>query len=810
MKHKTHILLFLVFLLIRINPFFGQDRKPVVFYLQNLPYERIGTENDVTIVDSLSQNFHVIPVDCSTFPRTSPELEERLTLFHIESPAILSEYYSQNEIESLEIFYVPEGYMLETQIPVWSLKEHGAEGTIQRIMDTYNNEIVNKYGVTPVNNPDEMVDKQGKPIDYNMYMHIIYPSGFSQKKVPLIMNFGTLSPRQIGFNPIKPRLATIYRNIFPLGFLTTGYAWAHVDHCYNPLARDEVWGYFDRYSLEDWNGLSLVTAYVRYVKLKAEQFNLNKKIGVMGISKASYSAIRIANKNNAEGQEHFLFNNTANDKPQPWSGENSQVDVAWAAAGLGTMRVAKYVDFNTVPTITSAGFSDQYGQWPIYPEVVRRFSDLDINHLNFWMEDLGHDYPGMGVDLTTGENRYQLFKKYFDNFLKPSTIGSLKPLYIYPKINAQEVNNSGHSRILPHDGVLPTNMLGVSPYAPITIRFLSEINPLLVEQHVKIVHKTTGQAINGNWTAKTGNTVFEFEPEKKLVYEETYQIILSENLENVHGQKIEEEIVREFTVSIENENNNETNELKILPTNDTYQKVALGTTPYGSAETLRVRFSNFGDWRFDTYLKFTIPDINPDRIMSAKIKLASAGTIQGEPISLTIYKTTTNWTESTLISTNKPTINATALDQYLYTGNDLWSTFDVTSSLKADLHNNDSIVSFVIRAPAGNTEYVYYHSKEAVNEELHPYLEIEEIIDVTNRKPDRKEITLNVLSKDKKLHINGDGLKQVFIFDISGKLLLQNNLLENHNSIDISTFESGVYLVSINLKNTKKTIKIVL
>jgi len=784
--------------------------KPVVFYLQNLPQQRIGSLTDVEIMDSLQrQNFLVIPVDCSSFPRTSPELEERLVTFHKASPTLLATYATATEEADLDnIYYVPEGYMLHYKIPIWNILDHGTDGITAYIMDTWNKEIVQTFGVLPVTSPEQMYDKHGNPIDYNMYMDLVYPSGASDKDLPLVINFASNSPRQKPFNPTGKN-EVVYRNMFPFGFLTTGYAWATADHCYNPLARNDVWTYFDRYTLEDWNGLALVTAYVRYIKSHLEQYNLNGKIGVMGISKASYSAVRIANTKNAEGREHFLYGGVENTKPQPWPGVSSTVDVAYAAAGNGTRRVNTYVNEFTVPMITSAGAKDEYNHWDVYPEVVKRFNDLDLNHLAFWMEELGHTYPGLGTDLATGENRYKLFKAFFDNYLKSTSIDPLKVFYVYPKADAPEVDTNGLTRILPHDGILPTAMLGLKPYAPITVRFLSEINPEHFIQHVNVYHINSNAIIDGVWTAKTANTTFEFHPNVGLTKGERYKIVISPNLENVLGQKIATEFVREFLVSKDGEEVVETTNKILTPTDDSYTQVSLNTTPKGAENKLRIRYSQYGDWRFDSYLKFDISQLTHSNIKSAKVKLSSSTILQGDPITLSIYKTGTNWFESTLVSANKPAIVGSALDQVVFTGQDMWSVFDVTNTIKSELQNNQNIVSFVIRAASGNTEYVYYNSKEFENETLHPALVIEEIVESTNiQRHPIEDISVNVINK--KLYYEGSGNAQLNIFDVSGKLIVSKQMQNISNIVDLSQLVSGVYIVQVKATTNRKITKIVL
>lgn len=528
-----------------------RELRPVVFYLQNLPGERIGTLGDAAIINSLEeQDLLVIPVDCGSYPRSAPELEEELIKFHEQAPVLLSQYYSPREMKALEIYYVPEGFMLKRQIPVWNIIEHGADGSLERIMDTYNNEIVEKHKVAPVNHPDEMVDKYGNPIDYNLYLNITYPSGTPDKTVPLVLLFSASSNKQGSISPTRETQPLRYRNIFPLGFLTSGYAFAIADHCYNPLAHEHVYGYFERYSLDDWNGKASTTAYIRYLNQHADAYNLNGKFGVMGISKAAFSAVRIADKLNAEGSEHSLFDGTVNTKPQPWGGFPSTVDVAYAAAGNGTRRIPEYVNRNTVPMVTSAGLTDKYGHWGVYPRVVKHFKDLDQIHLAFWMEDLGHDYPCFGTDLATGLSRYRLTKEFFEHYLKPPTAcDPLKVFYVLPKEKAPRVDSRGRSRVLAADDILPENMNGLAACEPITVRFLSRVDAARIRESVKVYGTNPERKVDGVWTSSMEATTFHFEPLNDLVEDETYRIVISPDLENELGQVLPAKFVREFTVT---------------------------------------------------------------------------------------------------------------------------------------------------------------------------------------------------------------------------------------------------------------------
>lgn len=583
----------------------GQEKKPVAFYLKNLPIERIGEYSDNRIkADLRKEGFFVLEVDCSAFPGTSPELEEALMRFHIDSPQLLSQYADDDVLLDMSaVYYVPEGYTITRNIPVWNIMEHGAEGTVGWVMDTWNKHIVSRFGMSEVSTPDQMMNPDGSPLDWNLYMDIIHPSGRAASKVPLLLNFASASPRMSSFRPAGP-MQRQYRNIFPLGFLTTGYAFAIADHCYNPLARTESWKHFKQYTLDDFNGHASSTAFIRYLRTHLDIYNLNGKIGVMGISKASYSAVRVADTGNHSGEEFLLFNGRHNDRLQPWPDAGSHVDVAYAAAGIGSERAYIYVGESTVPVLTSAGLTDEYNQWEVYPELVRHMAESDHNHLAFWMEDMGHTYPCIGVDAATGEVRYVLFKRFFDNYLKSP---SSDVLYVLP---ASATDIYGYSRILPDDSLLSKDhsrqmkpywanefashyagfvmrhatgenkfvffnsfyetflkgmevnwpvlssddvfygdMQPLQAYAPITVRFCESYPLSEIERHVKIVKEGDDDCVPGVWNSSMNGTCFTFSPSEPLCKGCSYIISVPCSMTSEAGRKPESPFIKTFFVN---------------------------------------------------------------------------------------------------------------------------------------------------------------------------------------------------------------------------------------------------------------------
>ena len=532
----------------------GRDLKPLAFYLKNLPCRRCGSMSDDEIHSDLrAKGFIVIDVDCSSFPSSSPGLEESLVGFHKTCKTVYSAYETDDTAININrILYVPEGYTITPDIPVWNIMEHGDSGAVQRVMGAWNKSVAVNGRAEPLPVREDgtfdpadaclMHNPDGSPIDWWLRIDIIHPSGKSGP-VPLVLNFATNGFR---FGNTSPAAAKEYlwRNVLYFAFLTSGYALANADHCYYPVSRNDTWGHLGYYSLDDSNGMAANRAYIRYLNAHKENYNLNGKIGVMGISKASQAAVRIADPDNAERQEYSRFKYSRPAR-QPWPGYDSKVDVAYAAAGAGTTRIAKFLTRDYVPMITSAGKKDQFNKWNEYPSVIRALEEKDLIHLDFWMEDLGHTYPCLGRDTATGEMRHVLFKRFFDHYLNPSDDTAADVFYILPQEGAC-TDTRGYSRILPPDDMLPADMDGIAKYSPICVRFLEPCSISEIEHMVRVTAVNGGKRVRGKWLVSMRGTCFTFIPDKDLESGLKYKISVPAGLTNLAGLHPSETVEREF------------------------------------------------------------------------------------------------------------------------------------------------------------------------------------------------------------------------------------------------------------------------
>lgn len=524
----------------------GQKNATVAVYLTKLKIKRVGTDSDETILSDLQkEGFLTIELDCSNISSTSPQMEEELLSFHTELPILLLKAIQNKNLVNLQdVYLVPAGYTIMRNLAYWNTLEHGAYGTGEYIVKNYNKNAVKKYKAPPVEKVEEIRDRNGEMLDYNLHMDIVYPTGKLNSGVPLVVNFATQSQRMGMFSVEK---AAPERMIYPIGFLLSGYAWANVDHSFITTNRTEYYGFVNGdYSLDKWNGLASSTAAIRFLRSNSKKYNLNDKIGAMGISKASYAVVRLADSEHEGLPEYAEFKGfkKGSPKPQPNSGVSSKIDVGYTAAGFGTDHFT-YVTRTTVPLAMSAGKFDKFKKWDPFPKLLAQCEANDINYLPFWMEDMGHTYP-VGKDYATGENRYYLLRRFFDAQLKDEA--RLQVLYILPSNGNSEVFIDGSTSNLSPTVAPPPNMEGLPMSSTITIRFTESVPSASVNSRtVKITDFKTGTEINGEWKTSLKNTRHDFIPSKSLESKTQYQIKLLTTINNNKNKAIEREIVQYFT-----------------------------------------------------------------------------------------------------------------------------------------------------------------------------------------------------------------------------------------------------------------------
>jgi len=296
-----------------------QGATPVILYVIGAVVERIGTDEDETIIKGmLSRGYAVAVLDYLGDARAkSPALDTSAQL--LRTRLSKGEFFTERNVfplgEYKDSAIVPAGYDILMNSVYFSLDRHGTHGTLEKIVNVWNNDF-RKYrkgetvkwihadgtrksvqpgfdGSAPVWYADregeildmergeytrleytdakritDCVRRDGSPIDLDLYLHVTYPT-HPKKSVPVMAMFSSTGMASTGnANPTRPQFA---------GFLFGGYAGAVFDYAWIPMGREDHYGYFDgsggeeksvtgdnmSYATYTYNATQTVTAAIR-------------------------------------------------------------------------------------------------------------------------------------------------------------------------------------------------------------------------------------------------------------------------------------------------------------------------------------------------------------------------------------------------------------------------------------------------------------------------------------------------------------------------------------------------------------------
>ena len=526
---------------IPLNVYFADEtsasaqQAPVIVYVKGLAAERVGQESDLAILsDYIEQRYIVITVDCGGDARAvSPAIDKDLH-------AILGAVYGTERNEESPLlgglgleptparcFFLPAGYRVATDLVFWEVDKHGSHGTMKRVVQAYNEQVVanegrhHMAGRARISSPDELIERDGSPLDLKHRMDIIYPSQ-AKKKAPLIFWVSTTTIRAPSSSPSG------YRPHMP-GFPMRGYAYAIFDHCYNPVALR--YGHYKGHALSNLNGLKAYTAAIRFLRAHAEAYNIDSRyIGGWGHSKGAYALTRLSDPNHADrGVERQRLEDEpeGSPEPQPWPGHSSRISAGYQSMGNGTRWSSQYVTADYAPTIVACGEFDHFNHWLDWPQVLNAYKSVDANHVALGMLGLGHELA-YGRDEELGVDRYQLVMDFFDRYLKVEE--KLAPVVLFTSPRDQQTD--------------------VATSDPIAIQFAPVMNEASVVdgRGVKITRSSNGSAVEGSWSSSRGGTRFTFTPKENLAVGEKYKVIVSTHVNNEAGTPLDEARSAEFTV----------------------------------------------------------------------------------------------------------------------------------------------------------------------------------------------------------------------------------------------------------------------
>ncbi|NLX58474.1 MAG: hypothetical protein GXY74_05230 [Phycisphaerae bacterium] len=487
----------------------GPEARDVILYVRNRAWERIGQEDDLSILkDYVSRRFIVMTLDFGNEPRAvSPAIDDDINLLHraifgYKTPSILRAI--KLEPKPVRCFIMPAGYRVATDLTFWEIDKHGVYGTLEYIMKTYNEEIVPKVpGMKPAEKPSDMVDRNGKPFDYGIRMDIVYPSQ-PRKKCPVFV-----------YSDTQPTRDAHHRYLFQL----RGYVYVVMGHCFNPCVT-HYW-HLNKFTLDHWNGLACYTAAMRYLNMHADTYSMDTdRIGMMGISKGQYAVTRLSPPGHEAFTESRRFPGfpLGTPEPQPWQGHPSRIHAGWQGMGMGLWET-EYITPDYAPTILACGENDrdvitQDGN----VRFLAALEKLDVNHVNLFMEGLGHAIS-LGYDKRLGVDRYQLVIDFFDRYLRAPD--RLPPVVLIAS---------------PRDGAE-----NVDPSAPIWVQFAPVIDETTVldGKGIRVTSAGSAAEVKGTWKASHGGTKFTFVPEAPLAGATPYEVSVTGAVRDKAGNALQ-------------------------------------------------------------------------------------------------------------------------------------------------------------------------------------------------------------------------------------------------------------------------------
>ncbi|MBE6536571.1 MAG: hypothetical protein E7673_01320 [Ruminococcaceae bacterium] len=325
----------------------------LVLYVVNTLTERIGTKTDVDIIRGmLDRGYIVAVVDYLNHKDAiSPNVDWSTQIQRTN--VLKGNYFTDNtyipEGSYLDNYVVPAGYDVSLYLPFWETDKHGAEGSLERIVENWNTDFrkTNQDVVIPWidengakkstqndfngNEPEwysdaagktvdnengtytkvkwtlakeifDCVDPEGNELDLTLYMHIVYPT-FTEdapiEKAPILADANSS-----GHLTTAVTSADI-RPIVNAGMFN-GYVGVVYDYLFFPMARNEHYGYYDgnksnggytydqmNYALHLYNDKRINTAAMRYLRYLAlsepDKYSFDTDaIGVYGNSKGSW------------------------------------------------------------------------------------------------------------------------------------------------------------------------------------------------------------------------------------------------------------------------------------------------------------------------------------------------------------------------------------------------------------------------------------------------------------------------------------------------------------------------------------------
>lgn len=674
----------------------GYNGTIAAMYVVNTGVERIGAKSDVEIITSMLSRGYIVSVfDYKNHAKAvSPALDFstqtirndfQAGVFFKDSTKLPSGTYRDN-------FVVPAGYDISYGNIFFEADKHASDGTLEKIVENWNTDFRNwnsfenkiiywrnslgeqkatesgaewfsdsagktavdataananytKVKYTIANDVTDCVGPDGKPIDLNLYMHIVYPTTSATNPidpVPVAVLASSAEYLTTNSAALRPQ-----HN----GFLFNGYAGATFDYLYQPMAQSDYWGYYDgqtsqgaltgdrmNYGLHLYSDKKVNTAAMRYLRYltytQGDEFAFDdESIGVFGNSKGGWFTFL----GEAELKTHTVENSSVYSKAeleelindrinsytcrrqfvnhmgetrydngitaaytkngvtidggelQPWltyTDKNGKVQeilsyASWIYASNGS----QYEDITEghAPVYAALHLQDDFETTKnLFAEVTKK---MDIPSM-YVIVDLGHTFA-YGPDYYYGYDTYQAMFDFANYYLKNDAV---KVVYTSPADKTGEMSTTD----------------------PITVKFSGAVPANEIE---KATLSAGGEAISGKWSAVRGNTEWTFTPSEELLAETAYTLTVPASL---CGDN-EKAMGKDYTASFFTESEGVYDVIKTNGSKGTYFTVTVPRDTSAADAKLRFYVSNDAANTAEVYTVSDFDASNPDGATKGKL-----------------------------------------------------------------------------------------------------------------------------------------------------------------------------------------------
>ena len=300
------------------------DETSIIVYAINTNTERVGTDSNKTIIQSmLDRGYVVVVLDYLNNPRaTGHKLDDSAQTFVNNLKAKKYFNFDGNKEAYKSVFVAPSGYNVLLNQVFWEVDKHSVSGTLEKIVENWNtdfkgtkaerlvkwatgdttatrkkvdvasdgtspvwynasgavdaNGLYTKVKYTVAETITDCVKPDGSPLTMDMTLNLVYPTN-PEKEVPL------LSVSSCWGYPNTHESCYTDLCSHHTGALFRGYAGAVYDYFWQPMARSDAFGYYDgnlnttgavtghhmNYSLHIYNDKLINTAAIRYLRYLA-------------------------------------------------------------------------------------------------------------------------------------------------------------------------------------------------------------------------------------------------------------------------------------------------------------------------------------------------------------------------------------------------------------------------------------------------------------------------------------------------------------------------------------------------------------